>query len=401
MKQENIIVGLDVGTTKICAVVAEKNSDGVMIQSISSVPSTGLRKGVVINKELTTDSIKKAVKSAESLTGIEIRAVHIGISGGHIKGFDSYGAVSVRDKKVMAVDVERAIDSAKEVYMPLNREVLQVIPMGYSVDGRNGIVNPIGMIGNRLEVKVYIITGAIRSVQNLLQSCQDAGLDVVDIVFEPLAAAEAILTDQEKKKGVAVIDIGGGTTDIVLYKNGWIRHSTVFDIGGNHFTNDIAVCLNLSIQEAERIKKTFGMVEKVTDGSGEIEIFQGSQQSKIMCKNLSEIIMSRAEELLNLIKAELILCSCYEIASQGVVLTGGGSLLEGLIELAESKLCMPVRVGVARGFRGCSDIISNPMYSTGAGLVLHGVSSAIKEYCPDTNTGILNKMKSWAQEIFR
>ncbi|NWF76510.1 MAG: cell division protein FtsA [Nitrospirae bacterium] len=401
MKQENIVVGLDVGTTKICAVVAEKNSNRVMIQSISSVPSTGLRKGVVINKELTADSIKKAVKSAESLTGIEIRAVHIGISGGHIKGFDSYGAVSVRDKKVMAIDVERAIDSAKEVYMPLNREVLQVIPMGYSVDGRNGIVNPIGMIGNRLEVKVYIITGAIRSVQNLLQSCQDAGVDVIDIVFEPLAAAEAILTDEEKKKGVAVIDIGGGTTDIVLYKNGWIRHSAVFDIGGNHFTNDIAVCLNLSIQEAERIKKTFGMVAKVTDGSEEIEIFQESQQRKIMCKDLSEIIMSRAEELLNLIKAELILCSGYEIASQGVVLTGGGSLLEGLIELAESKLCMPVRIGVARGLRGCSDIISNPMYSTGAGLVLHGVSTEIKEYYPDVSTGILNKMKSWAQEIFR
>lgn len=401
MKQENIIVGLDVGTTKICVVVAEKNSNGVMIQNISSVPSTGLRKGVVINKELTADSIKKAVKSAESLTGIEIRAVHIGISGGHIKGFDSYGAVYVRDKKVMAVDVERAIDSAKEVYMPLNREVLQVIPMGYSVDGRNGIVNPIGMIGNRLEVKVYIITGAIRSVQNLLQSCQDAGLDVVDIVFEPLAAAEAILTDEEKKKGVAVIDIGGGTTDIVLYKNSWIRHSAVFDIGGNHFTNDIAVCLNLSIQEAERIKKTFGMVEKVTDGSEEIEIFQESQQRKIMCKNLSEIIMSRAEELLNLIKAELILCSGYEIASQGVVLTGGGSLLEGLIELAESKLCMPVRIGVARGFRGCSDIISNPMYSTGVGLVLHGVNTEIKKYYPDANTGVLNKIKSWAQEIFR
>lgn len=401
MKQGNIIVGLDVGTTKICAVVAEKNSNEVMIQSISSVPSAGLRKGVVINKELTADSIKKAVKSAESSTGIEIRAVHIGISGGHIKGFDSYGAVSVRDKKVMAVDVERAIDSAKEVYMPLNREVLQVIPMGYSVDGRNGIVNPIGMIGNRLEVKVYIITGAIRSVQNLLQSCQDAGLDVVDIVFEPLAAAEAILTDEEKKKGVAVIDIGGGTTDIVLYKNGWIRHSAVFDIGGNHFTNDIAVCLNLSIQEAERIKKAFGMVAKLTDGSEEVEIFQESQQRKIMCKNLSEIIMSRAEELLNLIKAELILCSGYEIASQGVVLTGGGSLLEGLIELAESKLCMPVRIGVARGFRGYSDIISNPMYSTGAGLVLHRVSTEIKEYYPDANTGILNKMKSWAQEIFR
>jgi cell division protein FtsA len=402
MKQETVIVGLDVGTTKICAVVAEKLKNGLTIQGISTVPSAGLRKGVVINSEVTVDSIKKAVKSAGSLTGIEIHAVYVGISGGHIKGFNSCGVVSVRGKEVMPIDVDRVIDSAKAVYVPLDREVLQVIPTGYSLDGRNGIKDPVGMTGNRLEAKVYIVTGAVTSVQNLLQSCEKAGLDVIDIVFEPLAAAQAILTDEEKEKGVAIVDIGGGTTDIVLYKNGWIRHSSVFAIGGNHFTNDIAVCMNLSVQEAERIKKAFGTVSAaIIDDSEEIEIFQEGQQRKIMRRYLSEIIKPRAEELLHLIKSELLSCSGYEIASQGVVLTGGGSLLEGLIELTESTLCLPVRIGVARAFKECRDIISHPMYSTGAGLVLHGLKTETEEYYPDAYTGVFSKMKSLVQEIFR
>ncbi len=401
MKQENIVVGLDVGTTKICVVVAEKLGNGLKIQGISTVPSAGLRKGIVINSDLTVDSVKKAVKSAELLTGIEISAVRVGISGDHIKGVNSCGIVSVRGKEVMSIDVERVIDSAKEVYVPLDREILQVIPMGFSLDGKNGIKDPIGMTGSRLEAKVYIITGSVTSVQNLMRSCQKAGLDIIDIIFEPLAAANAILTDEEKEKGVAVVVIGGGTTDLVLFKNGWVRHSRVFAIGGNHFTNDIAVCMNISLQEAERIKKAFGTVSAITDGSEEIEIFQEGQQKRIMRNHLSEIIQPRAEELLTLIKSELILSGGYEMASQGIVLTGGGSLLEGLIELMESKLCMPVRIGIARGFKGQTNIISNPIYSTGAGLVMNGLKTEINEYYPDDHRGVFNKMKSWFQEIFR
>ena len=234
----NIIVGLDVGTTKICAVVGEVVNGDLEFHGVSTSSSTGLRKGVVVNIEATVESIRNAVKAAEVGTGVEINAVYVGISGGHIKGFNSYGAIGIRGKEVTMLDVDRVIDSAKAVYVPLDREVLHVIPTGYILDGQDGIKDPAGMAGVRLEAKVYILTGAVTSVQNLLKCCEKAGIEVIDIVFEPLASAEAILTEDEKELGVAVVDIGGGTTDIILYKDGWLRHSSVLAVGGNHFTND-------------------------------------------------------------------------------------------------------------------------------------------------------------------
>jgi len=399
----NIIVGLDVGTTKICAVVGELIEGELEIRGISTSASTGLRKGVVVDIESTVESIKNAVKTAESITGVEINAVYVGIAGGHIKGFNSYGAVGIRGKEVAYVDVERVIDSAKAVYVPLDREVLHVIPTGYILDGQNGIRDPIGMMGVRLEAKVYIVTGAVTSVQNLLKCCEKVGLEVVDIVFEPVASAEAILTDDEKELGVAIVDIGGGTTDIILYRDGWLRHTSVLAIGGNHFTNDIAVGLRVSVSEAERVKKSFGSAAtSMVSDSEEIDIIQAGQGRKILRRCLAEIIQPRTEELLDLIKGELISCSAYDIASTGVVLTGGCSLLEGLDRMAEAVLGLPVRIGFPEDIKGCKDIINNPMYATGVGLVLYGSDTKSgRVFYPDAFTGIFGKMKDWVKGIFR
>lgn len=401
--KRGFIVGLDVGTTKICAVVGEVVNGELEIRGVSTSASKGLRKGVVVDIESTVESIKNAVKTAESFTGVEINAVYVGIAGSHIKGFNSYGAVGIRGKEVTCKDIERVIDSAKAVYVPLDREVLHVIPAGYILDGQDGIRDPSGMMGVRLEAKVYIVTGAVASVQNLLKCCERVGLEVVDIVFEPLASAEAILTDDEKDLGVAIVDIGGGTTDIILYKNGCLRHTSVLAIGGNHFTNDIAVGLRVSVSEAERVKKSFGFaITSMVDDSEEIDIIQTGQGRKILRRYLSEIIQPRTEELLDLIKGELRSCSGYDIASTGVVFTGGGSLLEGLDRMAEALLGLPVRLGSPNDIEGCKDIINNPMYATGVGLVLYGLETeASRVFYPDAFTGIFGKMKDWVKGIFR
>jgi cell division protein FtsA len=401
--QGNIIVGLDVGTTKICAVVGEVINGEVEIRGVSTSSSSGLRKGVVVNIEATVESIRNAVKSAESSTGVEINSVYVGISGGHIKGFNSQGAIGIRGKEVTLTDVDRVIDSAKAVYVPLDREVLHAIPTGYTLDGQNGIRDPEGMVGARLEAKVYILTGAVTSVQNLLKCCEKAGVEVVDIVFEPLASAEAILTDDERELGVAIVDIGGGTTDIILYKDGWLRHTSVLAIGGNHFTNDIAVGLRLSVTEAERIKKQYGnAIADLIDDSEQVEIIRAGQDGKILRRHLSEIIQPRTEELIELIKNELTSCSGYDIASTGVVLTGGGSLLAGLNGLAESILELPVRIGAPAGIRGSDEIMKNPMFATGTGLVLYGFhAESGRELYPATFTGIFGKMREWVKGIFR
>jgi cell division protein FtsA len=401
--KRGFIVGLDVGTTKICAVVGEVVNGELEIRGVGTAASKGLRKGVVVDIESTVESIKNAVKTAESFTGVEINAVYVGIAGSHIKGFNSYGAVGIRGKEVTCKDIERVIDSAKAVYVPLDREVLHVIPAGYILDGQDGIRDPSGMMGVRLEAKVYIVTGAVASVQNLLKCCEKVGLEVVDIVFEPLASAEAILTDDEKELGVAIVDIGGGTTDIILYKNGCLRHTSVLAVGGNHFTNDIAVGLRVSVSEAERVKKSFGFaITTMVDDSEEIDIIQAGQGRKILRRYLSEIIQPRTEELLDLIKGELRSCSGYDIASTGVVFTGGGSLLEGLDRMAEALLGLPVRLGFPKDLEGCKDIINNPMYATGVGLVLYGLETeSSRVFYPDAFTGIFGKMKDWVKGIFR
>lgn len=402
MNKPTSVVGLDVGTTKICAVVGDIVEGELEIRGAGTSVSTGLRKGVVSNIDATVDSIKKAVRAAESLTGEEIREVYLGITGAHIKAFHSYGAVGIRGKEVTHLDVERVIDSARAIYVPLDREVIHVIPTGYILDGQDSIRDPVGMTGVRLEAQVQILTGSVSSMQNLLKCCERAGLEVVEIIFEPLASALATLTEEEKELGVAVVDIGGGTTDIVLYRNGWLQYSTVLPVGGNHFTNDVAVGMRLSVNEAERLKKHFGCAAAFMVNEEEMmDITQSGQERKIPRRYLSEIIQPRAEELLEMIKDELLSCSGYDVASSGIVLTGGGSLLDGLDRMAEAVLGLPVRVGYLEGIRGCRGTTHSPMYATGVGLVLYGVRAESRDYDALSLTGIFHRMKNWVTGIFK
>jgi cell division protein FtsA len=374
----NLVVGLDVGTSKVCAVVAELNDRGVSVLGIGEAASNGLRKGIVINMDATTDSIKKAVTDAEKSAGIRIKSVIAGISGVHINGLNSYGAIGVRGKEVRPLDRERAIDSAKAIYIPLDREVLHVLPTEFVLDGQEGIIDPVGMAGVRLEAKVHIITAAASSVQNLMTCCEKAGLDVADIVFSPIASAGATLSRDEMECGVVLVDIGGGTTDIVFFKDGTIRHASVLGVGGAHVTNDIAVGLRINVKEAEKLKRSYGAAfAAMVNAKDEVSINQAGGNAKtIPAKYISEIIQPRCEEMIGMIKQEIKACFGYELATTGVVFTGGASLLRGFDKMAESMLGLPVRIGRPVNIKGQMAAVKDPAYSTGAGLLTYGHESS-------------------------
>lgn len=401
--RHNIVAGLDVGTTKICAVAASAHSGGIDLIGMGVAPSAGLRKGVVINIDETVDSIRRAIVETEASSGARIKSVSVGISGGHIKGFNSQGAVVIKGREVTPADVERAIESGKAVYMPLDREVLHVIPTEYILDGQAGITDPTGMSGVRLEARVHIITGAVSAIQNLLKCCQKAGLDVVDLVFEPLASAKATLTKHEKESGVVLIDIGGGTTDMAFFKDGSLRHAAVLGVGGNHITNDIAVGLRVSMAEAEMLKQVSGSVSFSKNGdSGNIQITQSDGQVKTMPGDcLVQIIQPRCDEILEMVRAEFKRCLAYEHAIQGLVLTGGSSLMQGFDKMAESMLGLPVRLGLPDMINGLGPEIKKPQYSTGVGLVAYyPESDQTKIVHSEGVNSILGKMKHWAKDIF-
>lgn len=429
MKKGNLVIGLDVGTTKICAVVGEVISPGagerddsarsrdnggpgsvrglVDIIGLGCVPSDGLRKGVVVNIEKTVESIKSAVEEAETMAGIEIRAVHVGIAGGHINSFPSHGIVAVKEKEIGHQEVTRVVEAAKAIAIPLDREVLHVLPVGFSVDGQGGIHDPRGMGGVRLEADVRIITGAVPSVQNLVKSCQKAGIEVIDIVLEPLASAEATLSREEKELGVGIIDIGGGTTDIALFHQGSICHTLVLTIGGNNFTNDIAIGLRITSSEAERIKKRYGCAQiSMVEPDEEIEVnYPGSKRPrKIPKQHLIEILQPRAEELLCLVKEEIVRSGYYGHMTSGIVLAGGAALLDGMDRLAENIFELPVRIGKPSGIGGITDIVCSPVYATGVGLVVFGAGESVHE--PGFGNGnsfnnITLRMKEWVKGVMR
>ncbi len=403
MKRGDLVVGLDVGTTKICAIVGEVRDDHVEILSVGKSPSTGLRKGVVLNIDSTVDSIRRAVNEAGSAAGIDIKSVYVGIAGGHIKSFSSYGAVGIKNGDVSELDIEKAIEAAKAVYVPLDREVLHVIPVEYSVDGQGGIVNPVGMSGVRLESRVQIVTGAVSAVQNLLKCCERAGLEVIDIILEPLASSMAVLSGEEKEQGVILMDMGGGTTDITFYGRGLLRHTSVIAIGGNHVTNDISVGLRLPLSEAERIKTEFASAIPSTGGREEIEIKVAGRESQLIPKQyLTEIVNPRCEELLNIVDGEIRGFGGFERAAYGVVLTGGASMLTGIDTLTQAVLGLPVRTGGPEGIGGLKDIVSDPMYSTGVGLVLYALDHCSEKMIyADLFTAILYRMKQWVKGMLR
>ncbi len=403
MTRQNIMVGLDVGTTKVCTVVAEVSGGRAEILGLGVSPSSGLRKGIVINIDATVDSIKKAVREAEASAGVRIKSVSVGISGAHIKGFDSSGAVGLRGSEVSAADVERSIDSAKAVYVPLDREVLHVVPAEFVLDGQDGITDPIGMSGVRLEARVHIITGAASPMQNLMKCCEKAGLEVTDVVFEPLASAHAVLTREERESGVVLVDLGGGTTDIALFRDGSLRYASVIGVGGNHFTNDIAVGLRITMSEAEKLKKTSGAAyEHIVGISEEIQIAQaGGQVRTLPRKYLAEILQPRCEEMLELIKEEIKKCSGYGTALCGLVMTGGASQLTGLDKIAESVLGLPVRHGAPIHLIA-SKHAAGPVFSTGVGLVTYGCETdAANSVSTDLVAGIFGKVTDWFKDKFK
>ena len=376
-RKEDLVVGLDIGTTKICAIVAERTARGLDVVGIGTAPSRGLRKGVVVDMDATVASIKAAVEEAELMADCEITSVYTGIAGGHIRSFNSHGIVAVKDREVREGDVKRVIDAAKAVAIPLDREVIHVIPQEFIVDDQEGIREPLGMAGVRLEAKIHIVTAAVTSAQNIVKCANKAGLNVIDIVLEPLASAEAVLAEDERELGVCILDIGGGTTDIAVFADGAIKQTCVLGLGGYHISNDIAVGLRTPFDEAERIKKKFGVAAArflASDDVITVPSVGGRRPREVSRKILCEIIEPRVDEILSLARQELGKGGLLERIPSGLVLTGGCALLEGIAELAEEIFEAPVRRGTPMHVGGLQDVVRSPMYATGVGLLLFGVA---------------------------
>jgi len=404
-KKDSVVVGLDIGTTKICTVVGEVGDGQVNIIGLGTHPSKGLRKGVVINIESTVLSIKRAVEEAELMAGVHLTSVYAGIAGGHIKGINSHGVIAVKNKEVGPNDVKRVIDAASAVAIPMDREVIHIIPQEFIVDDQDGIKDPVGMSGVRLEGRVHIVTGAITSAQNIIKCANRAGLDVDDIVLEQLGSSEAVLTSEERELGAAIIDIGGGTTDLVIFSNGSIKHTAVFSLAGSHIT--ISMGLRTPVEEAEKIKIRYGcaltsLVRK--DETIEVPSVGGRKPRILSRYTLAEIIEPRVEEILTLVHNDILRTGYGNLIASGIILTGGSALLEGVPELAEQIFNVPVRRGIPTGIGGLVDLVNSPMYATGVGLALFGSRNRAKSRFKVGEGNIFSKvthrMKEWIGEFF-
>jgi cell division protein FtsA len=406
-KKHGIVVGLDIGTTKICALIGEMTDQGVEIIGVGSHPSQGLRKGVVINIEATVNSVRRAVGEAGLMAGCEVHTVFTSISGGHVKAFNSHGIVAVKNKEVTQRDLERVIDAAKAVAIPMDREVLHVLPQDYIVDDQDGIKDPLGMSGVRLEAKVHIVTGAVASAQNIIKCCNRTGLNVAEVVLAPLAAAEAVLTDEQRELGVVLVDMGGGTTDIAIYHDGTVKHTAVLSIGGNHVTNDIAAGLRAPFNDAERLKQRYGYATAaMVTGDERVDVpsVAGKSAGTVSRQILCEIIEPRLDEIFELVQKEITKSGLEGSLASGMVVTGGSMLLPGAVEMAERCLGLPVRLGVPTHVGGLVDIIDNPVYAAGVGLVLHGMRRQERGIFHVRDEKILSKVKhrmsDWLSEFF-
>lgn len=408
-KDKQLVVGLDIGTTKICCTIAEIGMDGRPdIIGIGTHPSRGLRKGVVVNIESTVESIKSAVEEAELMAGTEIESVYVGIAGGHIKGFNSHGIIAVKSREVMEADKERVIEAAKAVAIPMDREVIHVLPQHYLLDGQDGIHEPIGMSGVRLEARIHIITGAVTSAQNIIRSVNRAGLEVDDIIVEQLASAEAVLDHEEKELGVALVDIGGGTSDIAIFAESSVKYTSVISLGGNNITNDLAIGLRTPQGEAERIKRRHGCALRSLvkrDESLEVPSVGGREPRVISRRTLCEIIEPRVDEIFQMIYRDIENSGYLDRVTSGVVLTGGATILEGMPEVAEKIFGLPVRRGVPREVGGLVDVVNSPQYSTSVGLLIFGKkvkSNGWKGPLKGRNlfNNVVDRMKGWVEEFF-
>ena len=403
----DIIVGLDIGTTKICAVVGDVHPEAIEIIGIGTHPSEGLRKGVVINIEKTVNSIKEAIEEAETMAGCEISSVYAGIAGGHIKGFDSHGVIALKEREVTKKDIDRVIEAASAVAIPMDREVIHVLPQEFIVDEQDGIVDPLGMAGVRLEAKIHIVTGAVTSAQNIIKCANRAGLDVCDIVLESLASSEAVLSDEERNLGAALIDFGGGTTDMAVFSKGSIKHTSVLALGGDNLTYDISIGLRTPRLEAEKIKIKYGcglssMIAK--DETIEVPGVGGRKPRVLSRQILGEILEPRVEEIFTMIHNELARSGYESMINSGIVITGGSAELAGIPELAEQIFDSPARTGFPKGIGGLVEVVDKPMYATAVGLVLYGAKrnqEGKKFRIRDTNIfgRVMDRMKKWFKDV--
>ena len=400
---QNLITGLDIGTTKVAAIIAEINEEGeIEVIGIGNSPSRGLKKGVVVNLEATVQSITRAVEEAELMADCQIHSVSVGIAGSHIKSLNSDGVVAIKDKEVKQSDVERVIESAKAVAIPADQKILHVIPQEFIIDRQEGIREPIGMSGIRLEAQVHMVTGAASAAQNIIKCVRRCGLEVDEIILEQLASSDAVLTEDEKELGVCLIDIGGGTTDLAIHTKGAIRHTAVFPIAGDQVTNDIALALRTPTAEAEKIKIAHGTARAQTANiEGTIEVPGiGDRSPRLLSHlNLAEIIEPRYEELMQLVYDELRRNRFDDLIAAGIVLSGGSAQVNGLVDLAEEVFQMPVRLGTPQNLHGLANVTRNPIYSTGIGLLLMANENRMAKERSARLTGGISSLgltiKSW------
>lgn len=406
--EKNLIVGLDIGTSKVVAIVGEVTPENdIEIIGLGSHPSRGLKKGVVVNIESTVQSIQRAVEEAELMAGCQIHSVYAGIAGSHIRSLNSHGIVAIRDKEVTQYDVERVIDAARAVAIPADQKVLHIMPQEFIIDDQESIREPIGMSGVRLEAKVHMVTGAVSAAQNIIKCVRRCGLEVDDIILEQLASSHSVLTEDEKELGVCLVDIGGGTTDIAVFTEGAIRHTAVIPIAGDQVTNDIAVALRTPTQHAEEIKIKYACaLTQLASAEETIEVPSVGERPvrRLARQTLAEVVEPRYEELFTLIQAELRRSGFEDLCAAGIVLTGGSSKMEGAVELAEEIFHMPVRLGVPQYVSGLVDVVQNPIYSTGVGLLLFGYQNRALRDAESRMGGsfssVLRRMKSWFQGNF-
>ncbi len=402
----DLIVGLDIGTSKVVAIVGEITPDNRMdIIGLGSHPSRGLKKGVVVNIESTVQSIQRAIEEAELMAGCQIHSVFAGIAGSHIRSLNSHGIVAIRDQEVTTSDVERVIDAARAVAIPADQKILHILPQEFIIDNQEGIREPIGMSGVRLEAKVHIVSGAVSAAQNIVKCIRRCGLEVDDVILEQLASSYSVLTEDEKELGVALVDIGGGTTDIAVFTDGSIRHTAVIPIAGDQITNDIAVALRTPTQYAEEIKIKYACaLTQLASPDETIEVPSVGERParRLARQTLAEVVEPRYEELLTLVQSELRRSGFEDLIAAGVVLTGGSAKMEGAIELAEEIFHTPVRLGVPQFVTGLVDVVNNPIYSTGVGLLLFGQQH--RSRAGDARRGgvksIWSRMRRWFQGNF-
>lgn len=406
-----IVAGLDIGTTKVTVVIGTINSEGgIEIVGVGNAPNTGIRQGIVVNIEATTDAIKKAREEAELMSGYKVTDVWVGVSGAHIKSFDSKGMVAIKHKEVAKADVERVIEAAKAVAVPTDRTVLHVIPREFKVDDQEGILDPVGMSGIRLEASVHIVTGGQTAIANNLKCIERAGLNVTGLVLDPLASAMSVLSDDEKALGVCVVDMGGGSCNLIYFVNGSVAHTSVVPVGGQHFTHDIAIGLRTPQISAEDLKIRYGcaMSTLVSDEDViEVEGVGGRKTRTVLRKDLSEVIEPRAEEILQMLANELRMSGLLPLMGSGIILTGGAAQMEGLIEMGEFIFDVPVRRGFPGQVGGLTEVVKSPQYATAVGLLIYGLKSGklakhsqADDLLGDSLAQFSNKIKGFFENIF-